>query len=87
MYFLHERSPTTRLAPLRCGQGEPSATTPCSFEASTSMDTKTKREQPSQPTDVLENSQSQVLNFDAWAAQVRQQMLASLRKRGAALED
>jgi hypothetical protein len=51
------------------------------------MDTKTKREQPSQPTDVLENSQSQVLNFDAWAAQVRQQMLASLRKRGAALED
>lgn len=51
------------------------------------MDTKTKRDQQSQPTDVSENAQSQELNFDAWAAQVRQQMLASLRKRGAALQD
>lgn len=87
MYFLHERSPRTHLAPLRCGQGEPSATTPCSFEALTSMGTKTKTEQQSQPTDVSENAQKQGLDFDAWAAQVRQQMLASLRKRGAALED
>ena len=51
------------------------------------MGTKTKREQHSQPMDVSENAQNQGLDFDAWAAQVRQQMLASLRKRGAALQD
>ena len=48
------------------------------------MDTKTKQEQPSQPTSATGKTNVQEFDFDAWATQVRQQMLASLRKRGAA---
>jgi len=45
------------------------------------METKTKK--PQIPSDeAVANSNVEKIGFDSWAAQVRQQMLASLRKRG-----
>jgi hypothetical protein len=53
------------------------------LQALTVMETKTKKPQtPPDEAVVDSTSNVQKIGFDSWAAQVRQQMLASLRKRG-----
>lgn len=47
------------------------------------METKTKKKLQTSPDEATTNSTPQNIDFESWAAQVRQQMLASLRKRGA----
>jgi len=46
------------------------------------METKTKKKSPTPSDEAVADSNVQNIGFDSWAAQVRQQMLASLRKRG-----
>jgi hypothetical protein len=46
------------------------------------METKTKKKPQTPPNEAVEPSTIKNIDFESWAAQVRQQMLASLRKRG-----
>lgn len=46
------------------------------------METQTKKKPQTPPDEADTNSTVQNIDFESWAAQVRQQMLASLRKRG-----
>ncbi|MBD2119837.1 MULTISPECIES: hypothetical protein [Trichocoleus] len=45
------------------------------------METKTKKPQ-TPPDEAVVDRNVEKIGFESWAAQVRQQMLASLRKRG-----
>jgi hypothetical protein len=47
------------------------------------MESKTKKKPQTPPHEAVADSNVEKVGFESWAAQVRQQMLASLRKKGA----